>query len=1269
METPERYQQATELFLHAISLAAEEREAYLAEACADDPEMLASVKSLLEVHDQPDHLTGQIAAGLESIAGRALRLREDSLGEAATRLSAAITLVGGPAQETQGMLTSHGRLTDDGEIMVGHYRVLSLLGAGGMGEVYLAEDQRLGRQVALKFLPGGLTDHADRVRRFTQEAKAASALNHPNIVTIHELGETETGRYIVMEYIHGESLRTLIGKPRESAEVYRMAVQIAQALAAAHKAGIIHRDIKPENIMLREDGYIKVLDFGLARLAPTTKDSLADEHATSDTQPGVILGTLSYLSPEQARAENATPASDIFALGIVLYELATGTHPFQSETSLGYLNSIITHTPVSPSRLNPQVPALLESLILRMLEKDPQRRISAEEAYKELLRATLPEPPAEPRQIGTTGRRNAVGRETERAGFVTVYRQVYAGMGQLLCIAGEAGMGKTTLVESCLAHISTSRSRPLIARGQCSERLAGREAYLPLLETLEKLLQDPTGAMARLMKTVAPTWYAQIATLSPDNPSDMRLMRDIKSTSQEQLKRELSTLLIEASKAHPLVLFFDDLHWADDSTIDMLVYLSDKFAEMRLLVVGTYRPSELLLNNHPLVRAKMEMTARGRCQEIELVFLTLQDITRYLDLEFPGNRFSVELGRIIHAKTDGNPLFMADLIRYLRDQEAIVEEADGWALTRDAAAIQGDLPRSVQSMIQKKIDRLSEEDRKLLVGASVQGYEFDSAIVSTALELDPADVEDRLEALERIHSFVELIEEHELPDHTLSLRYRFVHALYQNALYATLKPTRRASLSAAVAGALLQYHADRPGPVALSLALLYETARDFERAADYFLLSTQSAAQLFAYQEAVKLAQRGLEQLKKLPAARLQSPECRSKELVYQTTLGGLLLATRGFGAPEVAAVYRRARELSQGSDSAQASVPILWGLWVFYYASAQLATAREEAEQMLALARGESAPLPLILAIYGTGATRIHQGEIREARALLEEAISHYDPAVDRAIIDTVQLSSGIPMRIYAAMASWQMGDPVRAVQQTRDALALAQQLAHPPSIAAAQFMASIFHTMMRDHRQVRELSEQAIALSSEHGFPLYLHDACVFHGWAIALEGRVDEGIEQTRTSVGVLQALGAVLARPLFLYALADSHLLAGRPHEGLALIDEALSLAEKTGEGLYYSEFHRLRGELLLQADPAAAPAAEACFRQALAHASERELWALATRAAVSLGRLLRATPEADAVRETLADLLGRWASQADVPDLIEARALLASLSPHQPEERE
>src|SRR5262249_51622876 len=219
-----------------------------------------------------------------------------------------------------------------------------------------------------------------------------------------------------------------------------------------------------------------------------------------------------------------------------------------------------------------------------------------------------------------------------------------------------------------------------------------------------------------------------------------------------------------------------------------------------------------------------------------------------------------------------------------------------------------ELPESVRSMIERKIAQLGEEDRRLLVAASVQGYEFDAAVVSQALGLDAAEVEEQLEGLERVHGFVRLVREHEFPDRTLTLRYRFVHALYQNALYASLRPTRRATLSAAVAQGLVGHFGEKNAVVAAELALLWEAARDFARAADCFLLAAQHAVGLFAPREAVELARRGLALAATLP----ESPERDRQELMLQLTLGPPLMATKGTAAPEIERTYLRAHELSR---------------------------------------------------------------------------------------------------------------------------------------------------------------------------------------------------------------------------------------------------------------------------------------------------------------------------------------------------------------------
>jgi serine/threonine protein kinase/Tfp pilus assembly protein PilF len=287
---------------------------------------------------------------------------------------------------------------------ISHYRILSKLGAGGMGEVYLAEDLNLGRRVALKLLPHRFTQDAERVRRFTQEARTASTLSHPNIMMIYEVGQAEDGaHFIAMEYVEGQTLRQRVATRRLTLdEALEIAAQVASALAAAHGAGVTHRDIKPENVMLRPDGYAKVLDFGLAKLtennflrtfdpsvtqAETVEGPAADPFATTplagqmgnspNTSPGVILGTISYMSPEQARGQKVDARTDIFSLGVVLYEMAAGRPPFQAASTGDMLVAILDREPPPLARFAPNAPDELQWIVSKALAKDREDRYQA----------------------------------------------------------------------------------------------------------------------------------------------------------------------------------------------------------------------------------------------------------------------------------------------------------------------------------------------------------------------------------------------------------------------------------------------------------------------------------------------------------------------------------------------------------------------------------------------------------------------------------------------------------------------------------------------------------------------------------------------------------------------------------------------------------------------------------------------------------------------------------------------------------------------------
>src|SRR5687767_3706769 len=294
---------------------------------------------------------------------------------------------------------------------VGRYEIVSLLSAGGMGELYRARDPELGRDLVLKLLPRRGVFHPDALERFVREARAASALNHPNIVTVYEIVESTAAHFIAMELI---SVRTLREVQAETLSIQAVATNVAQAAHArsvAHAAGINHRDIKPENLMLRDDGYLKVLDFGIAQLSARGPGD--DANDSRITQPGMVVGTMRYMSPEQAQGNQVTPATDVFSLGIVLYELAAGRHPFESSSDMAVLSAIILRDALSQSRMNSRVPAFFDAHVMRMMAKTPADRPGAAEVDEILDGIVAIQDSGRHATLTVAGPSGVMGREVE----------------------------------------------------------------------------------------------------------------------------------------------------------------------------------------------------------------------------------------------------------------------------------------------------------------------------------------------------------------------------------------------------------------------------------------------------------------------------------------------------------------------------------------------------------------------------------------------------------------------------------------------------------------------------------------------------------------------------------------------------------------------------------------------------------------------------------------------------------------------------------------
>ncbi|HRH43728.1 MAG TPA: protein kinase, partial [Pyrinomonadaceae bacterium] len=395
----EKFKKIEEIYHAAIAIPPAEREAFLEKSCGDDEELRREVDSLLSF----DSNESKIGVSLESLATEIFAEQENP------------SLVGKK---------------------IGHYEILTLLGKGGMGEVYLAQDTKLNRKVALKILPKQLIADAKRTNRFIREAQAASALNHPNIVTIHEIGEADGTHFIVTEFIKGKTLREVMKTETLSIEqILKIVLQIATGIETAHDAGFIHRDIKPENIMLRSDGLIKILDFGLAKLAnPNTLTEIESIH----TQKGVIMGTAAYMSPEQARGKEVDGRTDIWSLGVVLYEMLSGNQPFGGETPSDTIAAILKNEPDFPVE---KIPAAVGKIIKRALEKEPDSRYQNFGDFHDDLNRLLVDSKTDPNKFAVTGQTypptdNYSSPVKPNVETVSLSKNLLIGIGALILLGG-----------------------------------------------------------------------------------------------------------------------------------------------------------------------------------------------------------------------------------------------------------------------------------------------------------------------------------------------------------------------------------------------------------------------------------------------------------------------------------------------------------------------------------------------------------------------------------------------------------------------------------------------------------------------------------------------------------------------------------------------------------------------------------------------------------------------------------------------------------------
>ncbi|PWT79281.1 MAG: hypothetical protein C5B58_13940 [Acidobacteria bacterium] len=851
-----------------------------------------------------------------------------------------------------------------------------------------------------------------------------------------------------------------------------------------------------------------------------------------------------------------------------------------------------------------------------------------------------------------------VGREAELAQLQSCYSHVLEGRRQVIFVAGESGIGKTTFVEVFLDPIAQERSAR-IGRGQCVEQYGAGEPYMPVLEALNRLVHKEPGGerLVDFLNRFAPTWLAQMPALLT-REERIRLQSEIQSVTQQRMLREVIQALEALAAETPLVLLLEDLHWSDFSSLELISAIARRKESARLLIVGTYRPVEMLANNHPLGTMKQELELHRLCQELRLKLLTQENVAEYLGKRLAGyasRRFS-KLAPVIHTRTEGNPLFMVNMLEYLVDRGLLVDSRElseaEWAETLHAHRL--DALRNIRQMIEWNLERLKPEERAVLEGASAAGVEFSSASVAAALDCPQNDVEGCCSRLSRREQFISEQAPITWPDGTVAASFRFHHALYQEVLYGRLSATDQFQLHRRIAIREETGYGERTGEVAAELADHYRRANDKEKAVRYFHLAGQRAVERAAMVEAERHFASALELVTELP----EDVERDRRELELQLAVGPTLIAVKGWAASETERAYTRARRLCEQLGDPPELFPALFGMWAMYLDRGDFRTAYQFAEQLL---QAQSAHDPALqtYARLALGATSHWMGKFLLAREHLESAITLYDPERHWPLIFRYGYDAGVASLSYAAWTLWYLGYSDQALKRSYEALALAQDLSHHFNLAHARLFVGVLHQYRGEGHAAQENAESLIAHSAEYGLRDYWAWATGLRGWGLAQQGLSVEGIAHLREGLAAFGATEALL-RPYFLCLLADAWREAGRVDEGLDALTEALVAADEHEIRFYEAETHRLRGELLLKQDACKAAEAQSCFERAIEIARAQSAKSLELRACMRLARLVATHGRRDEARALLADIYNWFTEGFDTADLRDAKALLDEL---------
>ncbi|HEY91003.1 MAG TPA: protein kinase [Dehalococcoidia bacterium] len=977
----------------------------------------------------------------------------------------------------------------------GRYQVKKLLGEGGKKRVYLAHDTRLDRDVAFALIKTEGLDEEAR-SRITREAQAMGRLgDHPSIVAVYDFGEHEGQPYLVLPLMSGGDVEGLIGKAPEHRLPLEQTVSITrsvcQGLEFAHSNGIIHRDLKPGNVYLAADGTAKIGDFGLAVTVDVSRL----------TKEGMMVGTASYMPPEQAMAKEVTPRSDLYSVGAMLYEMVTGRPPFVGDTSVAIITQHIdTSPPISPTWHRKDIPPGLEVLIMQLLEKDPEKRpASAADVLKiletidlqNISRTLTEEAPTIDR--GPLYRRTFVGRDTELKLLQSAFDGAASGQGALMMVVGEPGIGKTAICEQLTTYATIRGGKCLT--GHCYEEGSLSLPYLAFVEAMRSYVLDRS---TRDLRKELGTGAADVARIVSEVREKLKVEPRLPESPEEEryrLMQAVTGFLANAARVQPLLIILEDLHDADKGTLEMLTHVSRNLGGARLLIVGTYRDVEVD-RTHPLSASLAELRRVARFDRIRLRGLNPDEVQRMVSA-ITGMETTWSFAEAVHRQTEGNPLFVQEVLRYLKEGGIFTGDYGSWQQATQTP-IEMAIPEGLRDVIGRRLSLLSEECNRILSVASVIGREFRLDVLQKVTD---APEDELFAALEEAKGAA-VVEERSAMG--AAVTYHFAHAFFKQTLYEEIIAPRRIRLHQQVAQVMEKVYTKRLEDHATELAEHFSYSPelgDLAKAVSYGAMAAQRAAAVYAWGEAIRLLEQAIKVQDVLDA------DDKEKRCDLLGFLGDVLSASgqprraldvelpEAFSLAEAIGDSRRASLICRRARGALTSY---WTSLPRDQGTAEIAQWAERADRYAQPETVDRAWADMYL-----GLVSCLKGDAKKGIILLKQAID-------------LARRLGNPQTLWGVSPFWMSN--AQAPQHQEEVLRLAKELGAqwraggirvPDPYMALQYTGNTFLTWGQRQR-AEEAWREHRNVSERRGNPVNLIVSMALDGVLATLDGRLEDSVE---------------------------------------------------------------------------------------------------------------------------------------------------------------